>query len=74
MFPKNVGTVDRIIRLLIGAAVIAAGFYYKSWWGLLAIIPIGTALVGRCGPYYLLGINTSKLDANKSVADVPPKT
>lgn len=57
---KNVGTADRVIRIIIGLFILALGIYYKSWWGLLAIIPLGTAIVGFCGLYPLLGLNTCK--------------
>ncbi|MBN1213446.1 MAG: DUF2892 domain-containing protein [candidate division Zixibacteria bacterium] len=57
---KNVGTADRVIRIIIGLVILALGIYYKSWWGLLAIIPLGTAIVGFCGLYPLLGLNTCK--------------
>jgi hypothetical protein len=57
---KNVGTADRIIRIIIGLVIVALGIYYKSWWGLLAIIPLGTAVVGFCCLYPLFGINTCK--------------
>jgi hypothetical protein len=36
----NVGKTDKIIRWIIGIVIAAFGLYYKSWWGLLAIIPI----------------------------------
>jgi hypothetical protein len=56
----NVGRTDKIIRLVLGLIIAALGIYYKSWWGLLAIIPIGTALVNRCMLYMPFGINTNK--------------
>jgi hypothetical protein len=56
----NIGTTDRIIRLVIGVAIAALGFYYKSWWGLLAIIPLATAALGFCGLYVPLKISTIK--------------
>ena len=58
---KNIGRADRIIRLIIGHGIMALGFYYQSWWGLLAAIPMGTALIGFCGLYSLVGINTCKI-------------
>lgn len=58
---KNVGTIDRMIRLIIGLVVIALGVMYQSWWGLLGIIPLATATIGWCPPYALLGIRTCKL-------------
>ncbi|MDD3732161.1 MAG: DUF2892 domain-containing protein [candidate division Zixibacteria bacterium] len=57
---KNIGTADKIIRIIVGIIIIALGIYYRSWWGLLAVIPLGTAVFGFCGLYPLLGINTCK--------------
>ncbi|HPY35896.1 MAG TPA: DUF2892 domain-containing protein [Smithellaceae bacterium] len=58
----NVGKTDKIIRLIIGAVIAAFGLYYQSWWGLLAIIPIVTALAGYCPLYVPLKINTCRKD------------
>ena len=55
---KNVGKADRIIRLLLGIAILAAGWVYQSWWGLIGLIPLGTAAISYCPPYHLLGIST----------------
>ena len=57
---RNVGKTDRAIRIVIGLAILAVAFYFKSWWGLLAIIPLATAFTGLCGLYSLLGISTCK--------------
>ncbi len=54
----NVGMADKVVRLVVGAAIIAAGVYFQSWWGAIGAVPILTALMGRCPPYALLGINT----------------
>lgn len=58
MFKKNVGLLDRIIRLSLGLAILGAGWYYATWWGLLGLLPVLTAIVGSCGLYTLLGVNT----------------
>jgi hypothetical protein len=55
---SNIGTTDKIIRLIVGVAIAALGFYYKSWWGLLALIPLITAAIGYCGLYVPLKIST----------------
>lgn len=55
---RNVGNVDRIVRIVAGVAVIAAGLYFQSWLGALGLVLIGTALVSFCPLYTLLGINT----------------
>jgi Protein of unknown function (DUF2892). len=57
---KNVGSADKIIRIVIGAAIAAAGIYYQSWWGLIAIIPFATAFMGCCGLYSIFGISSCK--------------
>jgi len=57
---KNVGSMDRTIRILVGLIILAAGIIFKSWWGLLGIIPLFTGLIGWCGLYSLLGISTVK--------------
>ncbi len=56
---KNVGSVDRIIRAIVGFAVLGAGFYFQSWWGALGLVPLATAAIGWCPPYSLIGLNTS---------------
>jgi len=55
---KNVGKIDMIIRVIIGIIIASVGIVYKSWWGLIAIVPILTALVNFCPLYTLFGCNT----------------
>ena len=63
---KNVGTIDRSIRGLAGIAAIAAYLLgtLEGTVGIVAlvvgIVLIGTAAIGWCPPYSLLGINTCK--------------
>ena len=59
---KNVGSIDKIIRLVIGAALLwyallAAPTGY-NWIGWIGVIPIITALVGVCPLYSILGMST----------------
>ena len=42
----DVRNADRVIRTVLGLVIGAAGLYYQSWLGLIAIVPLGTALVG----------------------------
>jgi len=58
----NMGKTDRIIRSIVGIAVIAAGVYFQSWWGAIGIIPLGTALIGWCPAYLPFGISSCKSD------------
>jgi len=57
---RNTGTTDRIIRIIIGAAICIAGIVYKNWWGLIGLIPLLTAAAGYCPLYTLFGISTCK--------------
>lgn len=54
----NVGSVDRVVRIILGLAILAAGYFYQSWWGLIGIVPLGTALIGWCPLYAPLGLST----------------
>jgi len=54
----NVGNADRIIRFILGAVIIVLGFYFKSWWGVVGILPIITGLVNYCPAYSLIGVST----------------
>lgn len=63
MFKPNEGTVDRIIRALIGIALIVAALMFLSTTLKIIAIVVGavlviTAITGFCGLYVLLGINT----------------
>lgn len=56
---QNIGGLDRIIRIVIGLGLLSLVFIGpKTAWGWLGLIPLGTALVGWCPPYALLGIST----------------
>jgi hypothetical protein len=57
---KNVGNVDRNIRLLIGIVVIVLGIIYQSWWGLIGIVPLLTAGMNFCPLYSVLGMSSKK--------------
>jgi hypothetical protein len=57
---KNVGKADKNIRILLGIITILFGFTFQSWWGLIGIPLIITALIGWCPAYLPLGISKNK--------------
>ncbi len=63
---KNVGTVDRIARIILGIVLIAfaipLGFPQTGWnWvGWIGVLPIATALIGNCPAYSVVGISTCR--------------
>ena len=57
----NVGGIDRIVRAVVGLALIAlAATGMVAWWGWLGVVPLLTAIIGWCPPYALLGFNTCR--------------
>ncbi len=54
----NVGSADKIIRIILGLAIIVFGYLNESWWGLVGLVPILTAFLGYCPAYSLLGVST----------------
>ena len=61
----NVGGADRIVRILAGLVIIGLGVYFKSWWGAVGIIPLGTGLIRWCPAYVPFGISTAPKDAKE---------
>lgn len=55
---QNMGTTDRVVRAVLGIAGVALGFYFRTWWGLFALIPLVTAALGFCPLYLPLRIST----------------
>ena len=61
---KNIGKMERILRIIVGAGLLL-GFALNPGGGwnllyLIGIVPLVTGLVGSCGLYSVLGINTCK--------------
>ncbi len=60
---KNMGGIDRILRILVGLALLVWGFVLSqpfNYWGAIGVIPLFTALLGWCPAYTIFGIKTSK--------------
>lgn len=56
---RNIGTIDRVLRILVGVVLIALTVNGTiGWWGWLGVIPLMTGLVRTCPAYSLLGVNT----------------
>ena len=61
---QNEGTIDRVIRLIIGVVLIIGGFFTSIEIGSIILWVVGgmlvfTAFTGFCGAYMLLGIDTT---------------
>ena len=55
---NNVGTVDRLVRIILGLVIAILGVYFNSWWGLVGIIPLATGIFSFCPLYFPLKIST----------------
>jgi hypothetical protein len=55
----NEGTIDRVIRVVLGLALLALVFVGPhTWFGLVGLVPLMTGLVGSCPLYRVLGLST----------------
>lgn len=59
---KNVGGIDRVLRIVVGLALIA-GFFLNTdgayrWAYLIGIVPLATGLLSTCPLYSILGVST----------------
>ncbi|MCB9091215.1 MAG: DUF2892 domain-containing protein [Halobacteriovoraceae bacterium] len=60
---KNEGTVDRVLRVIVGLGVLSLAFIGpQTPWGYIGFIPLLTGIVGRCPLYTLLGMSTCPLE------------
>ena len=54
----NMGVMDRAVRVVLGIAILAVGYRYHSWWGLIGVVPLLTAVVSWCPLYLPFHVNT----------------
>ena len=61
---QNIGTIDRLARIVLGVALIAFALGYIvpgtgwNWIGWIGVLPILTALIGNCPAYSAFGCST----------------
>ncbi len=57
--PRNEGTLDRVLRVILGLVLISLVFVGpQTVWGWVGVVPLLTGLVGYCPLYSVLGIRT----------------
>jgi hypothetical protein len=63
----NVGGLDRILRVVAGLAILSQYFVgLQTPWALIGLVPLGTALIGFCPAYTLLGLSTCPMKAKQA--------
>jgi hypothetical protein len=58
---RNVGSLDRLVRIMIGVALLSLLYLLpgdEKWFGLIGLLPLGTALISWCPLYTALGFRT----------------
>ena len=76
---KNEGTLDRIIRIILGAAFVAGGYLYLADWQSIVAYVVGaftfmTGVTGFCTLYKLLGISTKECKCGEPSCAACPTT
>jgi hypothetical protein len=59
----NVGTVDRVIRIVAGLVLLSLIFILEGnarWWGLVGLLLLATGLIGWCALYVPFGVDTRR--------------
>ena len=59
---KNVGGIDRIIRIVLGLVIIAWGIYAQNWLGVIGVVLLITGFIRWCPAYLPFGFKTSQSD------------
>lgn len=58
---KNVGTVDKFLRITLGVVLIALTLMgVIGIWGWIGVVPLLTGLLNTCPLYSLLGVKTCR--------------
>jgi hypothetical protein len=59
----NVGSIDRILRIVVGLALVVATLAgMLPVWGWIGIVPLLTGIFKFCPAYTLLGMNTCPME------------
>ena len=63
---QNMGNTDRIIRAILGVAIIVVAFYTSMWLAVIGVILLATAAVGWCPLYMPFGFSTRPADETQA--------
>ncbi|WP_428086994.1 YgaP family membrane protein [Candidatus Thioglobus sp.] len=55
---KNVGGIDRALRIAVGATLVAYALYSGAVWAWIGLIPLATGLIGWCAFYPIIGCSS----------------
>ena len=59
MFQSNVGSADRVLRIILGIGLLSLVFVGpQTPWGWLGLVPLFTGLMRTCPLYSIFGWNS----------------
>jgi len=61
----NMGKPDKTVRIIAGIIILAAGYYYQSWWGAIGAVPLLTGLFNFCPAYAPFKFSTAKKETTE---------
>ena len=64
MMARNMGMIDRVLRAIVGVALIAWAVMGGPVWAWIGVVPLLTAFAGVCPLYSVLGIRTCAAPAH----------
>lgn len=71
MLKHNLGSTDRLFRIILGIGLIGGGVFLQGTTGIVmgvvGLVPLLTGLVGNCPAYSLFKVNTCRTDSTKPV-------
>jgi hypothetical protein len=60
MAHKNVGHIDRIVRIVLGVLILSVAIYYESLWGILGLVMLASGTLRFCPVYFPFGFSTHR--------------
>ena len=67
MFQRNIGSTERVIRIVAGLGITALAFVGpQTPWALLGLVPLATGLMGWCPPYAILASTPARCRPSKT--------
>ena len=62
----NVGSIDRVLRIVIGLALVGVAVSGVSVWGWIGVVPLATGIFKFCPAYAIFGLNTCPMQKQHS--------
>ena len=61
----NVGGMDRVVRIIVGLALVGFAVYSSQLWAYIGIIPLVTGAIGFCPIYPIFKFSSASDKSDK---------